>query len=301
MNIKQLFIVACIGMMFAACSSGDDGVDMSQRKEIKFNLAMEGTIPSTRVIGPESPDASFADGTEVTVSTVENSLPIATVQMKYTAAGGSWSNTGSSKLYYPLDGSAAEIYALSPKQSDIRTVFEYGFSVQSNQASLENYKKSDLLYANLRQTPTDNAITIQMKHLCARIVITLAEEAAPNPSFFSKYTSVKISNVYLTGSPDVSGTFSGNRDNGSIELGTANVASNVGVIPSQTVRTGTELFEVSDGTNTYKYTTQESIEFKGGYSYNFTLKITRSELTLESLTLSGWTDGGSKYWDLVKQ
>lgn len=297
MNIKQILIAVSIGTMFAACSS-DETIDTSQRKEIKFNLAMEGTVPSTRVTGPNSPDNSFADGTEVTVSTVESSIPISTVQMKYSS--GSWSNTGTSKLYYPLNGSDAQIYAVSPKVDDIRNVFTNGFTVQSNQESSTNYLKSDLLFAKLSQAPSESAITIPMKHLCARIVITLDEEGAPDPSFYAKYSSVKISNVNMTGTPSVTGTFPGDSNKGSVELGTANIASNVGVIPAQTVSSGTVLFEVSDGTNTYKYTTSSSIEFKSGYSYSFRLKITRSELTLSSLTLSGWTSGGSNSWDLEK-
>lgn len=301
----KYFIALAVGLMVTACSSSDYDYALSKRKEIKFSIGLEEVKEGTRADGYSIYQIdNFVADDEVTIATIENSSTETVMQKKY-VSDGNWTTSGSTtSLYYPANGSNAEIYAVSPKVSSMISFLSGGFTVQSDQKYIDSYKSSDLLFASLSQAPSDATIPIKLEHACAKIGIDLDEENSSG-YYWSNYSDLKITNVYLSGD-FTSGKFSAKTSSstGSVNLGQPMQSPYYayGVIPPQTVQPGTDLFEVTCGSVKFKYTTTSAIEFKSGYEYSFTLKISKSGVSLGSLTKGTWQSGtGGGSFNMTKQ
>lgn len=301
----KYFIALAVGLMVTACSSSDYDYALSKRKEIKFSIGLEEVKEGTRAGNYDIYLLKdFVADDEVTIATVENSSRETVMQKKY-VSDGNWITSGTTtSLYYPANGSNAEIYAVSPKVSSMLSFLSGEFTVKADQFERANYKSSDLLFVSLSKAPSDATIPITLEHACAQIYIEVSEENGSG-YYWEDYSELKITNVYLSGAFS-SGKFAANTSSskGSVSLGRPEASTNganYGLIPPQTVPINTDLFEVTCGTETYKYTTTTALEFKGGYKYTIKLKITKTGVSLSSLTKGTWTDEAVKDFNMTKQ
>ena len=192
-----------------------------------------------------------------------------------------------------------DIYAYAPYNKDWTYNAANSFSVSTDQSTDAGYLKSDLLHASAKQlAQTKTAIPLTFTHKLARLCITL--NRASNAIYDLSKSTVYITNTKtattLNPSTGELGAASGDAKSiqaaTDINIGTATKVYAV-VVP-QKLANGTKLVRVK--TTDGKYLTAKlgsDITFEAGKTYNFTASLAGvelTELTLGSITLTGWGD-----------
>lgn len=192
-----------------------------------------------------------------------------------------------------------DIYAYAPYNKDWTYNAANSFSVSTDQSTDAGYLKSDLLHASAKQlAQTKTAIPLSFTHKLARLCITL--NRASNAIYDLSKSTVYITNTKtattLNPSTGELGAASGDAKSiqaaTDINIGTATKVYAV-VVP-QKLANGTKLVRVK--TTDGKYLTAKlgsDITFEAGKTYNFTASLAGvelTELTLGSVTLTGWGD-----------
>ena len=213
-------------------------------------------------------------------------------------------------LYYPTNGQPVLAYAFYPALSgesgyDIKNNANT-FTVADNQSTPAAYKKSDLMFAKQVETPKkNNPIQLTFAHQLTKIkVILKAGAGLTNVSG----ATIKMLNVdktiALTMPTDYSTatdiTLSSPSDNAGptgIQFGTFDADNkNAIIIVPQTVEKGTKLFEVIYNGGKYSYTLPNEgsgVTFAAKTEYTYTLTLKPGALTVESLKITPWGDGGN--------
>lgn len=286
MKIKQLLIAACIGTMFTACSSDDTAPQNAERVPINFTANIQQLIPAagTRVSNGTSglTFTEFAEGAEITIGYTNTTSVINLMK----ASDGTWNYTGD-KLYYPLNGASQTVVALYPKQTRSMSYLSTMCEVPTDQSELSNYKSADLMGAAATiSTPTSEPVTLNFKHLGAKIVVKLSGGTIP-----SNFT-IKMKNIIFRAMLKVT--------DGVVLLenipykqdytfGNYTSAGQTAIILPQEVAASTALFEVGTGDVTYTYTTTDAINFKAGYEYTFNLTFSQTAINLSDVSITNWS------------
>lgn len=175
MKIKSLLIFACIGMMFAACSSREEYAS----KEDSYPISLKAGImkANTRAIEDDLQDTKFAEGEAISVFVTKTGT---STNIDDTPEVGYWAYTIDADLtsmslssgtapQFPEDGTAVDVYALHPKMAKSAT-----FSINDDQRTLAKYRSSDLMYANATgKKVTDGTVELLFTHCLSKVVITV--------------------------------------------------------------------------------------------------------------------------------
>lgn len=291
MKIKQFLIAVCIGSMLAACSSEDATEQKVERVPIKFTASIQNLIPSvgTRV-------------SEGASGMISNSFPVnSEIQVGYaiygssadayiTNSSGEW-RYKDNVLYLPNDETELTIGAIYPpiEGSQIGGILtaRYTYRTPDDQSSFANYKTADVIGALAKVSSlTTGPVDLSFKHLFTKIIVNL--EGMPNLSG----CSIKMTNISKIAYLTISGNNINNQNfpssEGSTILGSYSSLGQSAIILPQKISANTDLFEVSNGGKTYKYTQISEITFKAGYVYTFNLKFDGTAITTGTISMSGW-------------
>ena len=235
---------------------------------------------------------------------------------KLTAQSGG-SLIGSAK-YWPSDGSSLNVYALhgnfknstitegSPSWSSLSLTH----TVEANQSTDNNKRLSDLLYSQTSSVaPNTGSVQLTFNHLLAKITVKLdltnskginagelanAEVTLTNILTTGIFKSSDVNNIITSG---VSANTSGSR--GDI---TAGIITQPSAMNSTDYEVGSAIVPLQEfgATNSNKITiklsdtrsfsyTPDDVTLGKGNEYIYTLKIINGELSVSSITVSGFT------------
>ena len=301
MQIKQSFLIlaAVTGLMsLTACSADDAG--SSAYLEDSGEISLISSMGMTRTVSDLQTNAVSTDvvvgafgvaGTTAVTNGANNQYAVqASGALKAKSKEMKWPKNTTNKV---------DIYAYAPYQSDWTYNAANRFSVSTDQSTDAGYLKSDLLYASAKQlAQTKTAIGLNFTHKLTRLIITLKKAA--NATYDLSKSTVYITNTKtattLNPSTGELGAASGDAKSiqaaTDINIGTATKVYAV-VVP-QKLANGTKLVRVK--TTDGKYLTAKlgsDITFEAGKTYNFTASLAGvelTELTLGSVTLTGWGD-----------
>ena len=212
------------------------------------------------------------------------------------------SNTSTGKLDYT--GLTTESFCwLSKAESiDVRA-WSYGngdtpatdpdgqtFSIPTAQNSGTDIKELLYMPSTTKSYGSDGSVTLQLKHMLSRIVITIADDADSSPTISS--IAIGNNNVPTTGTFDLDNAkkWTGQGTNGTItpKTETANSIYSAVLIP-YTFNSAVDKFIsiVIDG-ETFAYTLPANTEFEAGKQYGFTINVKNRAITF-STTVTAWT------------
>ena len=206
--------------------------------------------------------------------------------LDYTAGAGGTLTAVADKFFYDNDGSTVDIIAYYPSTAGT------SFSVLADQSADDNYKGSDLMWAEpvVNQSRTTAAVTLKMNHKMAKISV---KATAGVGSGISKITSIKLLNI----KPEVSfnqitgavGAASGTpititaADNSE---GVSQTDFHAVVFPAQEI--DGNFIEITADGQTAIYKVNEKT-FMAGHQYSITVDVISSALNTSN-TIISWDD-----------
>lgn len=215
----------------------------------------------------------------------------------------------SGSLYYPTNGKPVLAYAFYPALSgesgyNIKNDAT-SFTVADDQSTPAAYKKSDLMFAKQVETAKkNNPIKLTFAHQLTKIkVILKAGAGLENVTGASiKMLNVNTTTALTMPTSDYTqeitlGEKTNNVGETGIQFGTFDADNkNAIIIVPQTVEKGTKLFEVIYNGGKYSYTLPDegnNVTFAPKTEYTYNLTLTSGALTVTSLKITPWGNGGN--------
>ena len=289
--IRKIDIVAImtVGLMAGGCTQTDEVLP-----EGRVPIRLAAMVDGDRVIGSRTATRSGS-----TTSTTQDTelLDGQTVDAYILEKGGGWlaqpaactvnGNEGdltyNSDIYYPMDATPVEIYAVHPSYTSAAT-----FTVSSGQTYADNYAASDLCYSKTAEYGrSESAQTLVFSHVLSKIVVNVDMSALGG--------SHTVSNLRLKAKTQTTMTYPADNANG-YTLGTAatpaSIVMNEGgavVIPPQTTAADGDVritFDVS-GIGPIVYEFPASTEFASNTQYTYTVKVGNTVTVTSSITAWG--------------
>ena len=279
-------------------------VDVQQEED-------DGSQTGTRTTNTALQSTQFAQGeaiyvyfpTNVTVGTTTSAS-----STTYTTSNASGATTPTTQPYMNSNITSATIHAYYPSTHRHNTST---FSVELDQTSDVNYKKSDLMYATTTVTKTAAATvtgTCTFSHRMAKIIVTAT---ADTDKGVSAVTKVRIIGGYRTATISTPLSCTMKTDGGySNQLSTSSAitlydnstgaasVSCAGLIPPQTIAAGTAFLEVTvktdgnlTGTATYSIPAGGK-SFATGNAYTCTLSVNLAAIGVTT-AITTWGNGGT--------
>ena len=316
--------------LLGSCTS-DDVVGGAGREECDIILGQPMTVTSaTRATDGRTSSTQFDSGEIVWMWANKSGGSEYIKAWQLTAqSGGSF--TGTDK-YWPSDGSHLNVYALhgnfkNPSITEGTTSWSslsLTHTVEANQTSDENKRLSDLLYSHPSTTfaPNTGSVQLTFDHLLAKITvkldlsnskgITASELSNATVTLTNILPDATISNTSLTGN---SGKTSTKGTRTTITAGMISSSINSGdvigsaIVPLQDFGGGKSTSSddnvititlASPDSRSFSYKPTSSVTLTAGNEYIYTLKIINGELSVSSITVSGFTTESTqnKSWDI---
>lgn len=224
--------------------------------------------------------------------------------------------------YYPLSGNAVDAYAFYPAiQEDENYNILDGmsaktFTVLTNQANAENYRKCDLMFGSNKYyvdggivkeyedasftgtSKADNPVKLIFKHKLSKIIVKIQPGGGliadnltdATITMFGPKPDVKIT----TSSTGITlGDAEGTAPTGGYNLGTYDANGNAAIVIPQTIEADnfiTIQLSSENGSKKYTYKLSSQTTFETGKSYTYTLKLTSGGLDVTT-QIGNWTEG----------
>ena len=306
MRIKQLLIAVCVGMMLAACSSKDDFTAESTKHPLKITAGIKGL--QTRASGDDAQlqNSDFLNGAKISVypdgvhcSMIEG-LP-ENGYVTYTNTPVGW--TTDAELYVLGSNDQLEAFAVYPATDASENQMTWNttsFTVQQDQTTDENYRKSDFMYAFTTNVNPTDPIPLEFNHCMSKITIIVDPSEAYDVDYFKSHLSgVEMEDITREATISSSNhklIAAGTGSTSYISVctsGEAEALCSTGVsciIPPQNVSAGKRIIAVSVDIDSWYYYTVPTggIEFKGGYEYIYNLTLKKEGFYLSEITISPW-------------
>ena len=305
MRIKQLLIAVGIGTMLAACSSDDS----SQLAVPDNSIRMKATItsPATRATGSDyelQNSGNFyddADDTYInayitetgTETAVEGQNEYGYLSYKPDSDGWFIPNDRSEGPYpkYP-EGKAIDVYGIHPSSVTKSTS---QFSVQIDQRTAENYRKSDLMCANTTNHKSSyGTVFLPFKHCLSKIIVKIEgdEEVLPTIKNIQVYAKKTIGITHNQQTGITLGSTIGNT--GNIFIGDYDANGQSAIVVPQTITSSYSFISFEserNGNTVYYYYNVDStgFELKAGHEHTITLSINNSDVKIIANNISPWT------------
>lgn len=176
---------------------------------------------------------------------------------------------GNPTAYYPDSKQSLTIYSYYPYRSSVGDANKLSFSVELDQSTSVNIKKSDLCYARQDVVPSSDAQKLPFKHINSRIVVNLTNNTGLS------ITSVKLLDVAVNTTLSLSdGTATTAATLQNITLDPVVVTQ--AIVPGQTIAAGRQLLEVVlAGGSRYTFTPKRDLAFAP--STQTTLKLSLND------------------------
>lgn len=301
MFFKTALIFAVAGLIFSSCKKDNDD------KPRRIVLSSEVTLEAQ----PRLQDLQIVEGQALSlfVTTVSNTADVLYDNVQITA-NGEGGFTYSDVMYYPLDGTHVDFFAIHPHSDAAELTVPVPFNVRQNQALASGYLNSDLLYATRKDVArTSSAVAMTFSHKMVKLDFTIITNESID---LSDLSSIVVSNtlptVTIIPATGVISTASGTAADITVYgvseavLEDNTISGMSAIIAPQAIAAGTQLFTITIGENSYTYTTTAAnpLNFVSGNKYKLRLTITGGQITLTS-TIEDWDDGGSIIGDITPE
>lgn len=268
----------------ASCSNNDEELD-SQNIDGRTPITLTSNV-ATRVASQDLQNTQIANGVNVGVFVTQDEVSTPDINNHLLTADGSGGFTGET-MYFPEGATSVNIYAYAPYNSDWNDKLNVNnvFTVPADQSTEEAYCKADLMIGTPNPnpiTPTEQTIQLNFKHKLAKL----------NLDF-----DLGDSNIDLQGATvsilNVESQVNVNVSTGDVATTTGNVTTITAaefadeasifeasaVFAPQTITGGTNFVQVVTANNEKTFTAplNQTVEFKSGKKYTYTVKFTASE------------------------
>lgn len=286
--------VAILAGTIIGCSKSNEDIETWTEQS---PIQLQSTVSETRSrIQNEQIEAGENLGFFVT-KTSDAGMVYDNVKITANGSGGfSYSET----MYYPVDNSMVNFYAIHPYNSTASVTSNSGivdFSVIADQKSADNYLLSDLLHASKDGVSrTKDKVELKFSHKLSKFTFTIK---AGNGMELSDLNAVSIVGVKPSTTIDIISGDIGAASGDDTEIMTYNVRGTSegesqvdgiqAIIVPQSINAGSKLFKITIGTTNYYYTPTENITFIEGYNYNYELTINQTGINVTS-TISPWVN-----------
>lgn len=219
--------------------------------------------------------------------------------------------TGTAK-YWPGDGSQLNVKALHGNFGESLTdgytswssITPITHTVETDQSTDANRRKSDLLYASATDCAYPGAIALTFDHLLAKVTVKIDLDNCDGFSAYDLSTAeVQINDVYTSATIDANGSArtSTTTTTPSITMakysskptGTGIIEAGSAIIPIQLLGGGQLLSIVSNVTSdarTFSFTPSDAFTPQKGLEYIFTLSVKNGKLSVSSIDVTAFTD-----------
>ena len=300
MKILKYSFVIIISFAMIACSSHDEN---SENRATNKTINIKPSVKSMQTRALSSDDLQntyFNDGAKInvyltnstTVSSIDN-LSSGYATYTYSQSSHIWTSSVSG-LKYPADGTSVDAFGIYPATV---TKDKTSFKVEYEQWDVDNYLKSDLMYAySSGNTAINDPINLQFNHCLTKITIKLIPSAGMTKEEITNnigdmYIDNITQNATLSFSDNkITATASGDQ-NGGVCISGSDCFSTEGVsciIIPQRIPSGTQLFSVDVADKYYFYTTDQEITFNEGKEYIFTITLGDRSITSSYHNVKDW-------------
>lgn len=275
-------LLTALLLAMVSCSDEQGSDNRLKSKEIRISTSLEAP---TRVA-----DNAFEKGDEIGIYIV-NHMGDATIKnsgnhvdnMRFTYSG-MW--TPDTPVYWNDVYTHADFYVYYPYQKAIGDVRNVSVEVKSDQSSIENYKKSEVLTGIAGNiAPTDQSVNIIVKHAMSQIVI----EVHAGNGFTAEELSiadikVSINGVKTKGMLDIAtSTITATGSATSVSALLANGSYKALIVP-QTVPECNLITVNIDGSNYYL---KKGFTFLSGKSHHFSVILSKTTEGV-NVGIDGW-------------
>jgi len=294
--MKKYFILAAVAVAFAACSNNEsDNQVQNPDNVIRLNASVGKITRAATAIQGAAFDADELINIEVTPSA-------GTMASKVYKAGEASGNVNAltpngseTPFTWPANGTIA-IKAFYPYVDGKQVTSETAsFSVEENQSTDDNYKKSDLMYSNniTAQNKTPDAVGLTFNHALTKIIVKLTPGTGVTDDDIAgctvKVNAKKSANIS-------SGQWTSATDDAAVDITMGMGANNAAIIVPQTITAsvGTPanfITITTAGTHSKTFQLTANKEFAAGKVYTYNLTVNMSEITLQSTTITDWEKG----------
>lgn len=302
MTMKNFYLIAMVMLLFLAGCSEDDQFGQAGEVPVSLTFMMAGNDAAVTRAGTDIQSTQFNSGetfyvyfpTDVRVgSTSSNS------STTFTTTNASGSASPATTPYFNVGASGASVYAYYPYMSGKQmTESTTSFSVELDQSTDANYKKSDLMYAtaNLMKSGSSATATLKFQHKMAKIMVTvnkgLGIDKIQTVRIVGGYRTVTFDDPIRCDYPPYGGLSDANSSN-PITMWSGSSTSTVNcaaLIPAQSI-SGNFLQIVTDkGTVTYAISSSKYLAH--GQSYHLTATVSLPAIG-NTIEISGWTDSNA--------
>ena len=278
MNKRNIFHLLLAAALLTGCSAESEQSPTVGGLPINLGYSVVTATAETRAATELNNDALTSGSVAVSVKK-HSAGTYATTYNYNAAAGGALSPvTASNQFYYETDGSSSDIIAYYPATASAT------FPVQADQTSDDNYKASDLMWAQVPdQLPTKDIVNLQFSHKMSKIIVN-----ASTGEGITSITSVTLNNV----KPKVDFTAA----DGTVALASSdNDATNItmsnngaALIPPQPIDGRFITIVTPEGTAFYAV----DKTFAAGHQYTLNITVNAAAIGATN-TITGWTSEGT--------
>lgn len=301
MKATKIISACAVLVALASCSN-----DLSQPTAEDTPIRIQANVGGITTRAAHNLLSSFGSEDAINVIITENTTNKQTQSgetynpMVYTHDGSQFN--AATTQYFPSNGNGIDVWAVYPStvtESSNESSNTY-FTIESNQTSDANYKKSDLMFAQKLENKTKkDEIKLSFSHQLSKIIVKLEKEDGIDGSLNG--AEIKLTDVVMKTPLTVRGdgitlgdlsTVEGNK--GDLTIGTYNEANGTAaiVIPQSTSSMKFKVTLANGGSYTAAMPSTTAT-FAANTEYTFTLKLKANEITV-SASIKAWTptDGG---------
>ena len=228
-------------------------------------------------------DIAFEDGDQISLFASDKGSIYSdnyAQNIKYTYSEGLF--TTQDELVYPDRNTTLSFYAVYPFGS--YTTPEFTFSVNKDQSSHTSYTESDLMTASAAAMDQD-VVDLTFNHNLTKIVINFASDNLP-----AGKQSITFNDVYYKAEANLaSNTFKATGSRADVVSSPNGTNSFKVILPPQTITAGTELLDITIGSENYVWTVERDLILASGVEYVYTLQFSSNSVSFTS-NINPWNE-----------
>lgn len=289
--MKKYFILAAAAIAMAACSNDESESIVKTDNAISLSASVGQMTRAAYNLQ----SACFAASEVINVECTPTGGTLASYTYTTEAASGNVNalTPASGTHYWPANGSTVTVKAYYPSGVSSSTAT---FSVQDNQSTDASYKASDLMYSTTMTAPAAKSagtIGLTFNHALTKIIVKLSPSSGMTAEAVAACTVTLHAKKTVAIANGVAGEVSG--DVTEITVGTGSDATNgiAAIIVPQTLAASANFITVTSGGNSATYQLSAATTFAAGSVYTYSLAVGMNGVTLQSASITDWTDGGT--------
>lgn len=265
----------------ASCSNNYEELNL-QNADDRTPITLTSNV-ATRAASQDLQNTQIENGVKVGVFVTQDGAPDSDINNHLLTADGNGGFTGST-MYFPESATSVNIYAYAPYNSDWNDKLNVDniFTVPTDQSKDADYCEADLMIADKISTaPTSQTINLTFKHKLSKLNLDFDLQ---DSKIDLEGATISILNVLPQVSVNVSTGEVGKASGDPTTITAAKFAAETttfkasAVFAPQTIPNNTNFVQVvTADEKTFTAPLNQTVEFKSGKKYTYTVKFTASE------------------------